>query len=201
MKLSSKYKVLQAYIDLIDRLNSHRPQSFRHQRRPVNNCVPGRGGMAQNGGKGGGTFHGEMNRCRGSQGWTTVCSRMPERDGKAIYSPKQAAGSCWFARLSHKWRELVSSGRLVCRCHDVFSGVTFVLFCFRLYDFVEAAALRSTVLRYAGAPIATRVSFFFFISFIWRLMSLFPSIFSYHCRFLFEWRVRRTVRSFLPDGV
>ena len=31
---------------------------------------------------------------------------------------------------SHKWRELVSSGRLVCRCHDVFSGVTFVLFCF-----------------------------------------------------------------------
>ena len=73
-----------------------------------------------------------------------------------------------------------------------FSGVTFVLFCFallcfvfRLYAFVEAAALRSIVLRYAGAPIATRVSFCF-------EMSLFPSIFLYHFHFLFVWRVRRT---------
>ena len=40
---------------------------------------------------------------------------------------------------------------------------------FVFYDFVEAAALRSIALRYAGAPIATRVSFFFFE------MSLFPS--------------------------
>ena len=50
-----------------------------------------------------------------------------------------------------------------------FSGVTFVLLCFvfRFDAFVEAAALRSIVLRYAGAPIATRVSFFF-ILFIWR---------------------------------
>ena len=32
-------------------------------------------------------------------GWTTACSRMPERDGKDLGegSPKQA-GSCWFAR-------------------------------------------------------------------------------------------------------
>ena len=44
------------------------------------------------------------------------------------------------------------------------SGVSFVLLCFallcfvsRLYTFVEAAALRSIVLRYAGALIATRV--------------------------------------------
>ena len=34
-----------------------RPQSFRHQRRPVDNCRPGRGGMAQDGGTRGGTFH------------------------------------------------------------------------------------------------------------------------------------------------
>ena len=39
-----------------------RPQSFRHQRRPVNHCSPGRGGMAQDGGTSGGTFHGEMDR-------------------------------------------------------------------------------------------------------------------------------------------
>ena len=96
---------------------------------------------------------------------------------------------------SHKWRELVSSGRLICRCHDVFLWcyVCFVLLCFvfRLYAFVEAAALRSIVLRYAGAPIATRVSFFFFFFFSLD-MSLFPSIFLYRCRFLFVWRVRCT---------
>ena len=47
----------------------------------------------------GGTFHGEMDRCRESQGWTMACSGMPERDGKGQGEggPKQA-GSCWFAR-------------------------------------------------------------------------------------------------------
>ena len=40
------------------------------------------GGMAQDGGRRGGTFHGEMARCRGSQGRTTACSSMPGRDGK-----------------------------------------------------------------------------------------------------------------------
>ena len=71
------------------------PPSFRHQRRPVDNCSKGRGGIAQNGGIRGGTFHGEIDRCRGRQGWTTTCSRIPERDGKdqGEDSPKQA-GSC-----------------------------------------------------------------------------------------------------------
>ena len=59
-----------------------RAQSFLHQRRPVDNCSPGRGGMAQNGGIRGGTFHCERYRCRGNQGWTTTYIRMPERDGK-----------------------------------------------------------------------------------------------------------------------
>ena len=83
---------------------------------------------------------------------------------------------------SHKWRELVPSGRLVCRCHDVFLWcyVCFVLLRFRLYAFVEAAALRSPiVLRYAGAPIATRVSFSFFGD------VAFSEYFLYHFRFLF----------------
>ena len=54
-------------------------------------------GMAQDGRTRGGTFHGEMDRCRESQGWTTACSSMPDRDGKdqGEDSPKQA-GSCWF---------------------------------------------------------------------------------------------------------
>ena len=65
---------------------------------------------------------------------------------------------------SHKWRELVSSGRLVCRFHDVFLWryICFVLLRFRLYALIEAAALLSIVLRYAGAAIATRLSFFLF---------------------------------------
>ena len=76
-----------------------RPQSFRPQRRPVDDCSPGRGGMAQNGGTRGGTFHGEMDRGRENQGWTTTVSRMPERDGKdqGEDSPKQAS-LYWFAR-------------------------------------------------------------------------------------------------------
>ena len=68
---------------------------------------------------------------------------------------------------------------------------------FRLYTFVEAATLRSIVLRYAGAPIATRVSFIF--PFIFLEMSLFPSIF---CTIaVFSLYGEYVVRSFLPDGV
>ena len=50
----------------------------------LDDCSPGReGGMAQDGRNRGGTFHGEMNRCRESRGWTTACSSsMPRRDGK-----------------------------------------------------------------------------------------------------------------------
>ena len=58
------------------------PQSFRHQRRPVDDCSPERGEIAQAGETRGGTFHGEMDHCRENQGWTTAFSSMPERDGK-----------------------------------------------------------------------------------------------------------------------
>ena len=50
-----------------------------------------------------------------------------------------------------------------------------VLLRLRLYAFVEAAALRPIVLRYAGVPMATRVSLFFFSPFVYLEMSLFPS--------------------------
>ena len=64
-----------------------------------------------------------------------------------------------------------------CRCHGIFLWcfVCFVLLRFRLYAFVEAAALRSIVLPYARVPIATRVSFFFLS--VYLEMSLFPSFF------------------------
>ena len=47
----------------VDGVFPGRSQSFRHQRRPVDDCSPGRGGKAQDGGTRGGTFHGEMDRC------------------------------------------------------------------------------------------------------------------------------------------
>ena len=84
----------------MDGVFPRRPHSFRYQRRPVDDCSPGRGVTAQNGRTKGGTFHDEMDRCRENQGWTTVCSSsMPERDGKdqGEDSPKRA-GSHWFAR-------------------------------------------------------------------------------------------------------
>ena len=83
----------------VDGVFPGRSQRFRHQRRPVDECSPGRGGMAQNGRTRAGPFHGEMDRYRENQGWTTACSGMLEPDGKNQEedSPKQA-GSCWFAR-------------------------------------------------------------------------------------------------------
>ena len=71
--------------------------------------------------------------------------------------------------------------------------VCFVLLRFRLHAFIEAVALRPIVLRHAGAPIATRL--FIYLFFVYLDMSLFPSIFLYHCRFSCVWRVRR---SFVP---
>ena len=50
--------------------------------------------------------------------------------------------------------------QMSCRLSVLLPLFCFAFLFFRLYAFVEAAALRSTVLRYAGAPIATRVFFF-----------------------------------------
>ena len=101
---------------------------------PTNDCSPGRGGMAQNGGTRAGTFHREINRCRGSQDWTTACSGIPKRAGKdqGEDSPKQA-GSCWFARpcrLASSGANLYPPGVWFADDITSFSGVTFLLFCF-----------------------------------------------------------------------
>ena len=66
--------------------------SFWHQPRPVDDCSPGRGEMAQDSGTRGATFHGEIDRCRETQGWVTACSSIPEGDRKdqGEVSPKQA---------------------------------------------------------------------------------------------------------------
>ena len=121
----------------VDGVFSGRSQSFQHQRPPVDDCSPRRGGMAQNGRTRDGTFHGEMDRCRENQGWTTACSGMPERGGKDQDedSPKQA-DSCSPLLTSHKWRELVSSGCFVCGSRGVFLRcyVCFVLLRFASFS-------------------------------------------------------------------
>ena len=43
--------------------------------------------------------------------------------------------------------------------------------------------------------------FIFMFHFVYLDMSIFPSIFLYHCLFLVVWRIRRMVRVFFPDGV
>ena len=45
-----------------------RPQSFWYQRRPVDDCSPGQGGITQDGGTRGGAFYGERDHCRECQG-------------------------------------------------------------------------------------------------------------------------------------
>ena len=75
-----------------------------------------------------------------------VCPNVTGRAKERIaLSKRTRAGSLALVDYSHKWRELVPSGRLVCRCHDVFFRY-YVCFVLRLYAFVEAAALRSIVL-------------------------------------------------------
>ena len=134
----------------MDGVFSGRRQSFQHHRQPVEDCSPGRGEIAQDGGIRSGTFHGEMNRCSESQGWTTACSTMPESDGKGQEEdiPKQEA-SCWFARhslLATSGANLYPPGVWFADVMSSFSGIIFVLLCFRLYAFIEAEALRSIVL-------------------------------------------------------
>ena len=144
------------------------------QRRPVDGCSTGPGEMAQNGRTRGGTFMAKWivaDKIKAGVLHAVVCPNVTGRTKKMIAQSKRARASSL---------ALVPSGRLVCRCHGVFLWcfVCFVLLRFRLYAFVEAAPLRSIVLRYA-----------FFFLFVYLEMSLFPSFFLYHFRFLFVWRV------------
>ena len=48
--------VIGGAVIIVDGVFPVRPQSFRYQRRSVNDCSPGRGGMAQDGGTRGGSL-------------------------------------------------------------------------------------------------------------------------------------------------
>ena len=146
----------------VDGMFLGRSQSFRHQRRPVDDCSPGRGGMAQNGRTRGGIFF--------MAKWIVAEKTKAGLRHAVVRSP---------LLTSHKWREHVSYGRLVCRLMPwcFFSGVI------RLFSF---ASFFYPILcfRWSCGPSFNRPSIwrcadshntcFFFSSFF---LSLFPSIF------------------------
>ena len=80
--------------------------------------------MAQNGRIRGGTFHAKWiaaEKNKAGLRHAVVCPNVTGRTKERIAQSKRArAGSLALVLTSHKWRELVVSGRLVCRCHDVF---------------------------------------------------------------------------------
>ena len=84
---------------------------------------------------------------------------------------------------------------MVCRWHDVFlwSNVRFVVLRFHLNALIGAAALRLNILRYASAPIATRVFFRFLEMSLFRVFFSTISAFSLYGEYV--------VRSFLSSGV
>ena len=55
-------------------LGVYEDQSIGEKKQSKHLLSPRRGEIAQDNGTKGGTFHGEMDRCRESQGWTTACS-------------------------------------------------------------------------------------------------------------------------------
>ena len=74
-----------------------RPQSLRDQRRPVDDWSPERGGMAQDGGTRGGTFHGEwiaVEEAKAGLRHAVVCPNVTGRTKESIAQSKRArAGS------------------------------------------------------------------------------------------------------------
>ena len=62
-----------------------------------------------------------------------VCPNVTGRTKERIAQSKRARAGCSPMLTSHKWRELVPSGRLVCRCHDVFLWCS-VCFCFASFS-------------------------------------------------------------------
>ena len=117
-------------------------------------------------------------RCRESQGLTTACRRMPERDAKdqGEDSPKQAR-SCWFAlpfRLATSGANLYPPGVWFADVMTSFSGVAFVLFCF-VFIFMLSLKSRPFV-QFSSTCRRPDSHTCFFFPFVYFEMSLFPSV-------------------------
>ena len=88
---------------ILDGVFAERSQSFRYQRRSMDNCSLGRGKMVQDGGTMDGTFHGGIDRAVENI-WSglrlgVVCPNVTRRTKQGEDSPKQAC-SGWFAAHS-----------------------------------------------------------------------------------------------------
>ena len=79
----------------VDEVFLGRPQRFRQQRQPMDDdCSPGRGEIAQNGGTRGGKFQCKMNRCRekakAGLRHAVVCPKGTGRTKEGISQSKRA---------------------------------------------------------------------------------------------------------------
>ena len=190
----------------VDGVFPGRPQSFRYQRRPVDDCSSGRERMAQYGGT---RREAErfMAKCiaaekaRAGLRPAVVCPNVTGRTKERIAQSKRArAGSLAIVDEPQAVRTCILRAFFVCRCHFaflwrcVFFFFFFVLFDFILvfFGFIEPGALRSIVLRYACAPTATSSYLTTAICVLFCFSRGFPffRVFLYHRRFLFVWKVR-----------
>ena len=166
----------------------------------------------QDGGTRGGTFHGEMDRYRESQDWTTACSTSisisisiiltvcPKVTGRAketIAQRKRArAGSLAIV----DWPQVAQTCILRADVVLSFSGDKFVLFCFGLLlslksrPFVQSFFDTHAPRQPHAVRHLTTVCVLLVFLFLWRCR--FFRVLLYHYRFLFLRRVRRTFFSF-----
>ena len=117
----------------VDGVFPERPQNFRHQRRQVDDCSPEWRRTAEQGAEHFMAKWIAAVKARARLRHAVVCPNVTE--GPRRGWPK--ASGLVLVRLplltSHKWRELVSSGRLICRCYVVFLRC-YVCFCFASFS-------------------------------------------------------------------
>ena len=149
---------------IVDGVSLGRPPSFRYRRRPVDDCSPRRGRMAQDGGIKGGTFHGEIN-ARAGLGHAAVCPNVTGRTkGRIAPNNRVRAGSLAIVNQSQVARTFILRvsfclffvfWQVLCclsLASRLFCFVSFSSLCFHS----SRDALRPIVHRCPWAPTATR---------------------------------------------
>ena len=193
----------------VDGASSGRPRNFRYQHRPVDydhimTAAREEREWRNTAERGAERFMAKWiaaDKVRAGLRSAVVCPNVTGRtEERMVQSKRVRAGS--LALASQKWHELVSFGSLVCRCHDCLSlllRLLFVLFRFRLFAFIEGAALRSIVLRYACARQPNAVTTHCLCPLLFLVYLEFSD---YFCTIaVFSLYGEHVVRFFLTDGV
>ena len=122
-----------------------RSQSFRYQRRQWATAVQDEGGWNKTAEQVAERFMAKWitaKKIRAGLRHAVVCPNVTGRTKNRIAQIKRMFGLvCSPKLISHKWREHVSSGRLVYRCH------IFFLWYFRLQAFIKATAFNRSSIR------------------------------------------------------